>query len=173
MPRSAPRSYSDEEIAATLAVLKGNKGNLLRTSRDTGIPRITIRQWAQGKVKRVAKRPGMASLRHRKTEDLAARCREIAWLLAEAMPGKIKDAPLNQISTAFGVMVEKERLLMEKGPPPTEAQKTASEAIQRAADALVELSKRTDKPLAPEEAARMILDIQLQSAKIDPESKPS
>lgn len=40
------RSYTDEQIANALAILKSNGGNLLATERDTGIPRQTIREWS-------------------------------------------------------------------------------------------------------------------------------
>ncbi len=41
------RRYSDEERAAALAALKANGGNLELTSRQAGVPRNTLRRWAE------------------------------------------------------------------------------------------------------------------------------
>jgi len=42
--------YSDEERADALLALEANGGNLSRTARQMGIPRATLRLWAQGNV---------------------------------------------------------------------------------------------------------------------------
>lgn len=39
--------YSDEDKAAVLAALAANGGNLLRTSKETGVSRNTIRHWVE------------------------------------------------------------------------------------------------------------------------------
>lgn len=39
------RIYSDEQKAAVYFALEVNNGNVLRTSRDTGIPETTVRDW--------------------------------------------------------------------------------------------------------------------------------
>ena len=43
------RQYTEDDKATTLAMLSANGGNVKRTSRDTGIPITTIRQWRDGK----------------------------------------------------------------------------------------------------------------------------
>ena len=40
------RTYSDDEAAHALAVLKANRGNARKTSAALAIPRTTLRQWA-------------------------------------------------------------------------------------------------------------------------------
>lgn len=52
----AKHSYTDAERAAALAVLQANGGNMLRTSKATGIPRTTLITWA-GDVERQARMP--------------------------------------------------------------------------------------------------------------------
>lgn len=44
---SGTSRYSDEDKARVLAVYAGNGGNLLRTSKETGVSRNTIRHWLE------------------------------------------------------------------------------------------------------------------------------
>jgi transposase-like protein len=44
---SGQSRYSDEDKAAVLAALAANGGNLLRTAKETGVSRNTIRHWVQ------------------------------------------------------------------------------------------------------------------------------
>lgn len=39
------KRYSEDEKLHALAVLAANSGNLSKTARETGIPRLTIREW--------------------------------------------------------------------------------------------------------------------------------
>lgn len=61
------RSYSDEEVGCTLALLKSNGGNLLRTERETGIPRQTIGEWARNKRRNSTE---VLNIRHQKEVDV-------------------------------------------------------------------------------------------------------
>lgn len=56
----------------------------------------------------------MTGLRGEKRVALSKRLEEIAWQLAEAIPGKINDAPLSQIAVSFGIVIDKLRLLREE-----------------------------------------------------------
>jgi hypothetical protein len=40
------RSYSEEDVAASLTALRANDGVVKRTAEDLGIPRMTLAQWA-------------------------------------------------------------------------------------------------------------------------------
>jgi len=85
------RVYSDDYVAEALAVVEACGGNIQRASQTTGVPRKTLEGWATGRVQRVSSPEvvdGMSELRNEK---------DIAWQLAEAIPDKIKNAPLNQI----------------------------------------------------------------------------
>jgi transposase-like protein len=104
----AKRRYSDEERAEALAALDANGGNLSRTARQTGVPRITLRQWAQGRVA-----PGVSVLRQVKKADLAQRMEDLAHALLDdlARPNRLASASVQQAATALGIAVDKMRLL--------------------------------------------------------------
>lgn len=98
--------WSDDERASIMAVLDSNGGDVAKTSRETGVPYFTIYTWKKGE------RCGEAyALRNEKKGDLANACEELAWLCASLIPRKVHDAPLNHLSSTFGVMVEKMKLL--------------------------------------------------------------
>jgi transposase-like protein len=108
MPR---RQYSDEEKGTALAALDANGGNVERTAQQIGIPRKTLAGWA---VSRGAG-PAVADLRQRKRGPMADALVAVAWRLLDAIPQKIKKAPLNQTAVALGIALDKARLL--RGEP--------------------------------------------------------
>ncbi len=163
------REYSDEEIAHALTVLKSNRGNVWRTSAELAIPYDTLRSWKQGRVKRVAKpHPDLARLHKEKELQLAAECEKVLWKILKygLTPKKLREATASSAATAFGIFTDKMRILKDQGPPPSEAAKTAAEAIKQAAAALVELSKQTAEPIDLATAHARIRDLQLQSAQL-------
>ncbi len=116
----ARRQYSDQDRASALAALDANGGNVAKTAKDVGVPRVTLIQWRDGVVSQ-----GVSELRQVKKGDLADRLEEIAHKLVEAIPGKIGSAPLKEVAVALGIAVEKSRLLREK--PTSITQETVSE----------------------------------------------
>ena len=116
MPR-----YSEEQKGEVLALLDANDGNLKKTRRDIDwdhVPsRSTIRRWDEN-----AQQPkgepdrAVAKSRHRKKGELADRLQEIAWNLARHIDSKekIDSATVSQLTTAFGTVVDKMRLLREE-----------------------------------------------------------
>ena len=111
------RTYSDSQVAEALAVVDACGGNVQRASQTTGVPRKTLAGWVSGQVQRVSAPEvidEMVELRQEKRGDLAERMEEIVWQLAEAIPGKINDAPLNQVAVSLGILIDKMRLLREE-----------------------------------------------------------
>jgi hypothetical protein len=166
-----PRSYSDADIAKALAALKSNKGNLSQTSEQVGIPISTISDWAKQKRNRVKAKP-FAELRKEKELTLANECEKVLWKILKhgLAPKKLKEATASQNATAFGIFTDKMRILRDQGPPPSEAAKTASEAIRQAAAALVALSHGTKKPMNLEAAEAQIKQIQIETAQLASEA---
>lgn len=166
-----PRSYSDQEIAQALAVLKSCGGNVLRASQQCGVPRKTLETWSKSKTNRT-KAKSLAEIRQQKELTLANECEKVLWKLLKfgLAPKKIREASASQVATAFGVFTDKMRILRDQGPPPSEAAKTASEAIKQAAAALVELSKGTKEPLDLAMAEERMKQIQLQNAQLASDS---
>ena len=100
--------YSDKFKAEALAVLEGNAGNTLRTSRELNIPESTLRSWKNGSGTRALS----ADLRDQKRTELADRLTDIAWNIVNSInDGDISKANLVQKSTAFGILLDKMRLL--------------------------------------------------------------
>jgi transposase-like protein len=108
--KGGKRWYTDEERLSALAALTANGGNVEGTAKTIGIPMQTLWAWSKGH-----RFPQALQLRNEKNGDLATACEELAWLLASVVPEKIEKAPLNHITTAFGTLVDKSRLL--RGEP--------------------------------------------------------
>lgn len=71
-PKTSPtkrpkRTYSAEDIGNALAVLKSNKGNLLRTAKELGIPRLTLREWEKNNRR---DSPEVRQIQHEKEQDM-------------------------------------------------------------------------------------------------------
>lgn len=113
-------AHSDNRKAEALAALDANGGNVARTARQLGIPRKTLSEWAAGRG--VAE--DVAEIRQQKTEALADRLETIAHSLLDSFKDKLPDASLKDAATAFGIAVDKMRLLREE---PTSIQKTEAE----------------------------------------------
>ena len=106
----AKRSYSDEEKASALAALAANGGNVKLTSQQIGIPRTTLLKWAAGEGVHAC----VTDIGHGKKQGLADRLEDIAHRLLDAIPGKVAQADLKQLSVSLGIAVDKMRLLREQ-----------------------------------------------------------
>jgi hypothetical protein len=105
------RWWTDEERALIMSVYLTNKqthpdGAAAKTSRECGVPVETVYCWAKGH-----RHPEALQLHKEKAGELARAAAELAWLMAAIIPEKAYDAPLNHLVTAFGILVEKTRLL--------------------------------------------------------------
>lgn len=100
------RRYSDVDKATALAVLDANGGNMKKTATQIGIPLSTLKEWRDGRVN-----DDVAELRNVKRDEISTRLKEIVHLLIDAIPGKIPEASLQQITTSIGIAVDKAQLL--------------------------------------------------------------
>lgn len=118
--------YTDEDRARGLAVLRANAGNMLKTSRETGYPRSTLRAWAglrEREGKRAANLPtpvlqdAVADLA-RKWLETAHRSVDLASrLLVEAERGGVKQVAAaarasKDLLISAAVATEKHQLLV-------------------------------------------------------------
>jgi hypothetical protein len=71
----------------------------------------------------------LSHLRHEKERDLATKCEELAWKLAEAIPDKIPDAKLGHTATSFGILVDKMRLLRDESTVITDNRTQVSQLV--------------------------------------------
>ena len=103
----ARRRYSDADVAAALAALDANNGNVLDTAKKLNIPEPTLKSWAQGR----GVTQSIRELHDIKKEELAAHLRDVAMKLIDAVPAKIENANLQQIGVVLGIAIEKAQLL--------------------------------------------------------------
>jgi hypothetical protein len=122
------RTYSDRQRAESFAILDVNGGNVRRASRDSGVPRSALTEWAGGAVN-----ADMPALREEQRRELAGRFEAIAEKLVDAMPGKISTANLQQVATALGICVDKMRLPREQPSQIEVMPLTDGERIERLA----------------------------------------
>lgn len=141
------RTYTDEQKAEALAVLKANGGNLTRTAGATGIPRKTLAEWSKGNhVSDAAE-----ALIPQKVDELADKLEKIAHLISDSLPEKIEKAGLRDASVSLGVVIDKRNLLIGK---PTSISESRSDkaryetAIQQLIDEMKRLGEKIDRPEA-------------------------
>lgn len=104
--------YTESDKVAALSLLTSNGNNVLATSRMTGIPRMTLKLWADGGgINRAvtAKRQG-------KESELADLFEEAARLHLANMtkPGKVRKANARDSAVIAGISIDKMRLLREQ-----------------------------------------------------------
>lgn len=128
----ARRNYSDEEKQNALAALDANGGDISLTARQLDIPRKTLGEWAKGHNIH----PDVAEVCQERKVALSDQLEAVAFQLAEAIPGKIGKASLQQVAVALGITVEKMLLLRESKP--NETTLTDEQRLQR----LLELVER-------------------------------
>lgn len=92
---------SKDEKRETLAQLVESGGDLRAVSQRTGVKVATLRRWWQQyqaeRGERIAQRLGQLH------EQLA----DDALQLAQAITGRVEDAPLNQLATALGTVLDR------------------------------------------------------------------
>ncbi len=93
--------YTHEERQAALTQLKRRNYDYEQTSADTGVSRRTLKRWHDD-----ARTKQLDALQE-KIEDLHAQLAENALHLAQALDDSIDGAPLNQVSSALGVVVDR------------------------------------------------------------------
>lgn len=103
-PRVTYQDYSIERKAEVLALIQANDGNILQTSRDTGIPHQTIRRWVEYPER-------FSALQTEKQDNLLEKLDKRAHDLIDAMPDKIPGASLSATATALGIVIDKSQLL--------------------------------------------------------------
>ena len=111
------RRYTPEEIAAALAILEANGGNVSRTARDMGVPRKTLASWAESNG------PAMpdGETRQQEKETLAdvfervayraAGLQDVAMAWIEERGGEVAAKHLSDLNRVGGTAVDKTQLL--------------------------------------------------------------
>lgn len=116
MPR-----YSEQQKVEALATLSANDGNVSATRRQLDWERTpshkTIKRWkerSEAPEHDVDEAVGTSA--KEKKQSLADRLEEIAWTMVDRIDDetKLEQASLSMMTTAFGTVVDKMRLLREE-----------------------------------------------------------
>lgn len=97
---SGQSRYSDEDKAAVLAVYAGNGGNLLRTSRETGVSRNTIRHW-------ITNAPPPPETLQAAVDDFVDDARSLRNVALSTLRDRIAEATPRELITIVGVLDDK------------------------------------------------------------------
>lgn len=111
-PGEKPRVYTDNDVLNATVMVEVNGGNVLKTSRELGIPLATLWTWVNGR-----KRASLLKLKEERKGDLAEALEELAWQVLESTPRKIEGASLKDATLSLAIAVDKMRLL--RGQPTT------------------------------------------------------
>lgn len=113
MAKKRARRYDDEFRAGAITMLlaagyPGTDGALTKVSKELMVPDRTLQRWFNGDSN-----PPPDKVVARKKKDMADALEDVAWKLLDSMGDKdaIEDAPLQQRATAYGIAVDKMRLL--------------------------------------------------------------
>lgn len=136
------KKYTDVQRAEALAALTANGGNLSATYRATSIPISTLKRWRDEPAD-----PRLADLGNEKRAGLETELERIANALVNAIPGKIDEAPLNHVSIALGIAIDKLRLLRGEATEVTEVR--GSDAKHELAQRLARLTTRPQSEPTP------------------------
>ena len=101
------RAYTERDKAQALSALDSNAGNLSATSRVTGIPFATIKEWRNGRgisadvpAKTLEAKQALGDMFERVVREA------VAAITTE----KLADAPVHHLTTAAGTAFDKMRL---------------------------------------------------------------
>lgn len=105
-------AHSDRQKAEALAVLDACGGNVSEASRQTGLPRATITDWAAGRKIN----DDVTETRHEIRQDLSVRLEEIAHGFIDRLVQITPTAEnIQPLMTGLGIAIDKMQLL--KGEP--------------------------------------------------------
>jgi transposase-like protein len=113
------KSYSDKDRALVYAELTVNDGNIMRTSRNTGIPVSTVRTWSQKWAKDGRPPDGVQEELVVATTDFlieATRVRDKLLVRLESLIDEGKVSP-RDVTTALGVLSDKIRAYEQFNKP--------------------------------------------------------
>jgi transposase-like protein len=104
--RKKGRRYTDEQRAQVLAVLKANGGKIKPTSRETGVPAVTIRGWRDN-----PENAAPADVRSSAERDLAAEIDEVRWLYLDQARKSVRQERGSFAVSSFVKLTEAHQLL--------------------------------------------------------------
>ncbi len=136
-------AYTEDEKAAALTTLAFHDGNCAKASKAVGVSHAQLRRWAKS-IKPDAINQNVAlkeNVAHKK-ETLAEKCETIIYTLLDALPSKIADSTLQQLSTSLGILIDKMLILRAEKPTINQASLTDAERAQKISEILTKAGMR-------------------------------
>ena len=107
------RQYTDMDRATALATLEANGGDFSRTSRQLGVPRQTLQEWAAGR----GVPNSVPELRQEVKNDLAERYERLTHAALDVTEGGMKTLRPRDAATVAAIFTDKMVLLRGDTPP--------------------------------------------------------
>lgn len=108
-------TYSDEEVANALAMLRANGQNAKKTAALLGIPRTTIRAWAgrahSSTGKQMYPKQVKPELLQERSEEIATSLENLAAMSVGFAVEKMPEASYKDLLIGAGIAIEKVQLL--------------------------------------------------------------
>ncbi|MEL6525883.1 MAG: hypothetical protein AAFQ07_09255 [Chloroflexota bacterium] len=106
--------YDDKFRASAVVMLEATgypdkEGGLSQVSRNLGVPRTTLRRWFLKKSN-----PPPSEIVHEKRSDFATAIRKELYGIIEDLPIARSEASYKDMTTAFGILIDKLQLLENK-----------------------------------------------------------
>jgi hypothetical protein len=112
--KSPKRTYSDDFIAHALAMVKANGGNVLKTSLELGIPRLTLYGWYRQTRRNT---PEIEQLQHEKAANLAKRFETAAGLYLDHAMDPVSIGVLNGLEATKAAAINVDKMQLLRGQP--------------------------------------------------------
>lgn len=101
----ASQTYTNEQRIAVLATLAANGGNISRTERETGVPRITIRKWLN--TPELSDHPDVATQKKTLSDAYSGKIKRAREALLDRMTTLAEtEQDLFKVSGAFKIVSE-------------------------------------------------------------------
>ena len=131
--------HSEKKKAEALLLLEANGGKIVRTAKQSGIPRSSLRRWAAGQ----GVNDDVKAVREAMRPELIDRLGEIAHLCLDLLPGKLPAASARDVAGVLIVAVDKKiQLLTHLSAPSNQATPTEAERAGQALELLETVEKR-------------------------------
>ena len=114
MAKKKRRQYTDDFRANCVLMLEAagypdKEGSLTAVSKNVGVPLRTLSRWFNKE-----QNPPPDQLVNEKKGILTDQLENLAYRLVDVMGGAIDDAPLRELATTFGIVIDKWQLLSNR-----------------------------------------------------------
>jgi transposase-like protein len=157
LKKRSRRDWDYDEKIAAINALEANRGNLVLTAEQTGVPKSTLWMWANihkaGKlIPTTAPQPDaelVAEANAKFQRDLASKLESLVHKLLDSAPEKIERANLRDTMVAVGIGIEKMKLLRGEPTEITRREESVKSLTDEQLADVLALARRVATELAP------------------------